>query len=68
MSKKESREEISEEEEVVLWQKGLLGCRTAESLLYTLYIYNEKFFALRACEHRLLRLCNISAYKQLYCF
>ena len=68
LSKKETREEINDEEEAVLWEKGLLGGQTAESLLHTLYFYNGKLFALRACEHRLLRLCNILVGENYICF
>jgi hypothetical protein len=60
LSKKESREEINDEEEAVLWEKGLLGGQTAESLLQTLYFYNG------ACKHRLLRLCNILVGENYY--
>ena len=57
-SKKKVRSEITEEEEVVLWQKKLLGEHTAKSLMYTMYFYNGKLFEIRAGEHRLLRLKN----------
>ena len=50
-TKKKERNEITEEEEKVLWEKTLLGGHTAESLLHTLYLYNEKLFAIRADEH-----------------
>ena len=50
----DSREEITEDEEGILCEKGLLGGDSAESLMYTIYFYNGKLFGLRACEHRLL--------------
>ena len=50
--KMDTREEITEDKEVILWEK-------AESLMFTIYFYNGKLFGLRAGEHRLLRLCNI---------
>lgn len=59
-SKKAERTEITDEEEKTLWEKGLLGGLTAESLLHTIYFYNGKLFGLRASEHRLLRLSNIT--------
>ena len=48
----DSREEITEDEEGILWEKGLLGGHSAESLMYTMYFYNGKLFGLRACEHK----------------
>ncbi|XP_048583933.1 uncharacterized protein LOC116602978 [Nematostella vectensis] len=39
-SKKEERGEISVEDKAALWEKGLLGCQTAKSLLNTIYFYN----------------------------
>ena len=58
-SKMEEKKEITEKEEAILWNKGLLGSNTAESLLHSVYFYNGKLFGLRAGEHRLLRLSNI---------
>ena len=52
------REEVTEEEEKIMWQKDLLGCQTAKSLLYTIYFYNGKLFGIRAKEHRNLRVNN----------
>ena len=48
----DTREEITEDEEAVLWEKSLLGGFSAESFMYTILFYN----GLRAGEHRLLRL------------
>ena len=59
-SKKKLRSEIIEEEEIVLWQKKLLGRHTSELLMYTMYFYNGKLFDIRAGEHRLLRSKNFS--------
>jgi hypothetical protein len=39
--KKEDRKEVIAEDESLLWEKGLLGATTAESLLHTVYFYNE---------------------------
>lgn len=58
-SKKKDRKEITAEEETLLWEKGLLGAATAESLLCKVYFYNGNIVGLRAGEHRLLRKCNI---------
>ena len=49
----------TEAEETKLWEKGLLGSHSAESLLHTVYYYNVKVFGLRAGEHRLLGIGNI---------
>ena len=57
--KKDKRSEITEDEESIFWEKGLLGSQSAEILLNTIYFYNGKLFGLRAGEHRLLRLANI---------
>lgn len=43
---------ISAEEEKMFWDKGLLGCQTAEILVNTIYFYNGKLFGIRAKEHR----------------
>ena len=48
----DSREEITEDEEGILWEKGLLGGHSAESLMYIMYFYKGKLFGLRACEHK----------------
>ncbi|XP_062597801.1 uncharacterized protein LOC134259217 [Saccostrea cucullata] len=46
---------ISEEAENVLWEKGLLGNNTGESMLNTVFFYNCKMFGLRAVdEHKTL--------------
>lgn len=57
--KKAERQEVTAEEEELLWSKGLLGNKTAECLLNTVYYYNGKLFGLRAKEHRQLRYMNI---------
>ena len=62
------RKEITEEEESKLWKLNLLGKTTAESLLHTLYFYNEKLFGLRSSEHRLLRASNFKIVDNLIIF
>lgn len=57
-TKKEERSEITGEDELLMWNKGVLGCHTAKSLLRTIYFYNGKLFGLRAKEHRNLRYSN----------
>ena len=52
------KEAITDYEEGLLWSKGLLGDKAAQSLVYTIYFYIGKIFGLRACEHRQLRLSN----------
>lgn len=46
---------ISTEEEKIFWDKGLLQCQTAETLVNTIYFYNGKLFEIQAKEHRDLR-------------
>lgn len=58
-SKMAAKKEITEKEEAILWNNGLLGSNTAESLLHSVYSYNGKLFGLWAGEHRLLRLSDI---------
>lgn len=50
---------ISAEEEKMFWDKGLLGCQTAETLVNTIYFCNGKRFGIWAKEHRDLRYANI---------
>ena len=64
-SKKEERHEVTAEEQVLLWSKGLLGNETAEYLLNTVYYYNGRLFGLRAGEHR-LRFINIRVESNCY--
>ena len=44
--KMDTREEITEDEEAILWGKGFLGGYSAESLMFTIYSYNGKLFGL----------------------
>ena len=59
-SKMRERDPISEEDEALLWEKGILGCNSAKSLFSTIYFYNGKLFVLRSTEHRNLRYSNFS--------
>jgi hypothetical protein len=52
------RTAITEENEQILWEKGLLGDHTAKSLMNTMYFYNGKLFGLRSKERRDLRFSN----------
>lgn len=55
-TKKKQAEVLTEEEEELLWTKGLLGGDTPQSLLDTVVFYNGIYFALRSGrEHRQLR-------------
>ena len=57
-NKKAEREAVTEEEEKIMWDKNLLGCQTAKSLVRTIYFYNGKLFGIRSKEHRHLRVHN----------
>ena len=55
-SKRKQAETLTEEEENILWDKGLLGDKNPQTLLDTIIFYNGLFFALRSWqEHRQLR-------------
>ena len=58
-TRKEEKEAITEEEEELFWEKGLLGNSSSKSLLNTVYFYNGKLFGLRGGEHRNINLQNI---------
>ena len=58
-NRKEEKEPVIEDEEEQMWQKGVLGDKTARSLLNTIYFYNGKLFGIRAQEHRQLRMKDI---------
>ena len=54
-------EPISEESENMLWNKGLLGDSSSNSILNTVFFYNSKLFDLRGVdEHRELCVNQIS--------
>ena len=59
-SKMRERDPISEEDEALLWEKGILGCNSAKSFFRTIYFYTGKLFGLRSTEHRNLRYSNFS--------
>ena len=74
---KEEREEITVEEEELLWEKGLLGDASAECLAHNLLLLWEagdltvnrgKLFGLRANEQMLLRFSNIVLNKNFIIF
>ncbi len=55
-SQKKKAEPLTEEEEELLWNKGLLGCKTPQALVDTVLFMNGVYFALRSgSEHRQLR-------------
>ena len=53
------RQEVTAEEEELLWSKVQLGNETAECFLNSVYFYNGKLFRLRVKEHCQLRHINI---------
>ena len=66
-SSKRQAEVLTQEEEELLWQKGLLGDATPQTLLDTMVFYNGFYFALRSGkEHRQLRSmpCQIQLVEQ----
>ena len=66
-TKKKQAEVISEEEEDLLWQNGLLGEENQKMLLNTVIFYNDLYFALRSGqEHQQLRLnpCQIEVIRK----
>ena len=53
-TKKEEKEDVTDENEEKFWSAGLFGGGTANQLLDTIYFYNGKMFGLRGGEHRIL--------------
>ena len=55
---------ISKEEENLLWEKGVVGVSTPESLFRAVFFYNGKNFCLRGGkEHRALKISQIVRHK-----
>ena len=55
---------ISKEEENLLWEKGVMGVNTPESLFRAVFFYNGKNFCLRGGkEHRALKISQIVRHK-----
>ena len=47
-SQKRKAEPLTEEDEEILWQKGLLGSSNPQALVYTMVVFNSLYFALRS--------------------
>ena len=54
-TKKEEKEDVTDENEEKFWSAGLFGSGTAQQLLDTIYFYNGKMFGLRGGEHRIFQ-------------
>ena len=57
-SKRPEKEHITDKEEDLFSQKGLLGSSSSEALVNFVYFYNGKLFGLRSVEHRHITLNN----------
>ena len=57
---KAEKEPVSDDEEERMRQAGLLGDKTAKSLLHTVYFYNGKLFGMRSQDHHQLRIDDIT--------
>jgi len=55
---KEEKKPVTETEETMLWTLDLLGDKTAQSLVNTIYFYIGKLYGLRPSEHRELRMSS----------
>jgi hypothetical protein len=62
------KDAITDDEEGLLWSKGLLGRQNCSKFgLHNLFLY-RKIFGLRACEHRQLRLSNFVIENNKICY
>ena len=50
---------VTNKEEQKFWELGLLGCKSAISLLHTVYYYFGKLFSLRSGEHSNITVANV---------
>lgn len=57
-NKKVEKMPVDESDEAKFWEMGILGKKTANSLLNVVYFYNGKLFSLRGGEHRNICLNN----------
>ncbi len=58
-SNKRQAEILSQDEEEALWEKGLLGDATPQTLLDTMVFCNGLYFALRSGQEHRLRPCQV---------
>ncbi|XP_053406117.1 uncharacterized protein LOC123530577 isoform X1 [Mercenaria mercenaria] len=49
---------VTEEDESLLWKRGVFGSSTSLALQHTMYFYNCKFFGLRAYDEHKESMCN----------
>ena len=60
-TEREENEAVTDEEEELFWSKRLLGCRTANPLINTVYYYNGKILGLWGSDHRSLKNFELGA-------
>ena len=61
-TKGDEKDAVNNEEEELLWSKGLFGQSSARSLLNTVYFYNGKLFGLRDYKCRSITSANIRVF------
>ena len=60
-NKKKENVLVTENKEQKFWEMGLLGCKSAKSLLHTVYYYEGKLFGLCGGEYRNITVANFDS-------